>query len=227
MKIIEEAVAKGQKSLSEFESKQVLASYGIPVCRESLVQSEQEALEKAREFGFPVVLKGCGAKLTHKTEGNLVRLWLRGPEEVLQAYRDLTQAKSKDVEGILVQEMVSGHRELVIGLIRDAQFGPCVMFGFGGVFTEVLNDVTFRVAPLEEWDAMEMMQEIRANKILEAFRGEQAVDRRLLADSLIALGKIGLENASIEEIDVNPLKFRNGKLVAVDALVVLADKAGL
>ena len=222
MKIIEEAVAKGQKSLSEFASKQFLASYGIPVCRESLVQSEKEAVKKAKEFGFPVVLKACGATLTHKTEGNLIRLWLRGPDEVQTAYRDLTQDKSQDLEGILVQEMVAGHRELVIGLIRDAQFGPCVMFGFGGIFTEVLNDVSFRVAPLEEWDAMEMMEEIRAKKILEAFRGEAAVDRRLLAESLIALGRIGLENDSIEEIDVNPLKFRDGKPVAVDALVVLS-----
>jgi acetyl-CoA synthetase (ADP-forming) len=226
MKIIEEAIAKGQKSLSEFTSKQFLASYGIPVCGESLVQSEKEAVKKANEFGFPVVLKACGATLTHKTEGNLIRLWLRGPDEVQAAYRDLTQDKSQDLEGILVQEMVSGHRELVIGLIRDAQFGPCVMFGFGGIFTEVLNDVSFRVAPLEEWDAMEMMEEIRAKKILEAFRGEPAVDRRLLAESLIALGRIGLENDSIEEIDVNPLKFRDGKPVAVDALVVLSDKAG-
>ena len=226
MKIIEEAVAKGQKSLSEFASKQFLASYGIPVCRESLVQSEKEAVKKAKEFGFPVVLKACGATLTHKTEGNLIRLWLRGPDEVQAAYRDLTKDKSQDLEGVLVQEMVSGHRELVIGLIRDAQFGPCVMFGFGGIFTEVLNDVSFRVAPLEEWDAMEMMEEIRAKKILEAFRGEAAVDRRLLAESLIALGRIGLENSSIEEIDVNPLKFRDGKPVAVDALVVLSDKAG-
>jgi acetyl-CoA synthetase (ADP-forming) len=225
MKIIEEAVAKGQKSLSEFASKQFLASYGIPVCRESLVQSEKEAVENAKEFGFPVVLKACGATLTHKTEGNLIRLWLRGPDEVQAAYRDLTKDESQDLEGVLVQEMVSGHRELVIGLIRDAQFGPCVMFGFGGIFTEVLNDVSFRVAPLEEWDAMEMMEEIRAKKILEAFRGEVAVDRRLLAESLIALGRIGLENDSIEEIDVNPLKFRDGKPVAVDALVVLSNKA--
>jgi len=225
MKIIEEAVAKGQKSLSEFESKQLLASYGIPVCRESLVQSEEEAVEKATSFGFPVVLKACGAALTHKTEGNLIRLWLRRPEEVKEAYRDLTRRTSEGLDGILVQEMVSGNRELVIGLIRDAQFGPCVMFGFGGVFTEVLNDVSFRVAPLEEWDAMEMMEEIRAKKILENFRGEPAVDRRILAESLIALGRIGLENDSVEEIDVNPLKFRDGKPIAVDALVVLADKA--
>ncbi len=224
MKIIEEAIAKGQKSLSEFASKQFLKSYGIPVCQEHLVQSEEEAVEKASAIGFPVVMKGCGETLTHKTESNLVRLWLRSPEEVQQAYRDLTGLAQEGLEGILVEEMVPGHRELVIGLIRDAQFGPCVMFGFGGIFTEVLNDVSFRVAPLEEWDAMEMMEEIRAKKILDEFRGEAAVDRKALADCLIALGKIGLENPEVQEIDVNPLKFRDGKPVAVDALVVLGGK---
>ncbi len=228
MKTIEEALSKGQKTLSEHASKELLASYEIPVCREALVQSEQEAVKKAVEIGFPVVMKACGATLTHKTEDNLIRLSLQDEEAVQRAYQDLSQGKAEGIEGVLVQEMVAGHRELVIGLIRDAQFGPCVMFGFGGIFTEVLNDVSFRVAPLEEWDAMEMMEEIRAKKILDPFRGEPAVDRNLLAQSLIAMGKIGMENPSIKEIDVNPMKIRDGKPVAVDALVVLdnngADK---
>ncbi len=224
MDIIEEAASKGQKSLSEYASKQFLASYGIPVCQEQLVQSAQEAIDKATQFGFPVVMKACGAELTHKTEENLIRLWLKTPAEVQQAYQDLTEKGKDGLEGILLQEMVTGHRELVMGLIRDAQFGPCVMFGFGGIFTEVLNDVSFRVAPLEEWDAMEMMAEIRAKKILEAFRGEPPVDKDLLAKSLITLGKIGLENPAIQEIDINPLKIHNGKPIAVDALVVLAKK---
>ena len=224
MKILEEALAKGQKTLSEYASKQFLASCGIPVCREALVQSEQEAVEKATQLGLPVAMKACAAALTHKTEGNLIRLGLSSEEAVQKAYQELTQAGEEGLEGILVQEMVKGHRELVIGLIRDAQFGPCVMFGFGGIFTEVLNDVSFRVAPLETWDAMEMMEEIRAKKILEPFRGEPAVDREVLAECLITLGKIGLENPSIEEIDLNPLKIREGKPVAVDALVVLSHK---
>jgi len=221
MDIIEKAVSKGQNSLSEFTSKQFLASYGISVCQEQLVQSSQEAIERATKIGFPVVMKACGAELTHKTEENLVRIGLKTPEEVLQAYRDLTQNDNKELEGILLQEMVTGHRELVMGLIRDAQFGPCVMFGFGGIFTEVLNDVSFRVAPLEEWDAMEMMEEIRAKKILDAFRGEPPVDKDLLAKALITLGQIGLENPSIQEIDINPMKIHDGKPIAVDALIVL------
>ena len=224
MKTLEEAVAQGRKTLSEYESKQFLASHGIPICREALVQSEAQALQQAREIGFPVVMKACGAALTHKTEGNLVRLGLASPEDVSRAYRELTQAGQDGLDGVLVQEMVKGHRELVIGLIRDAQFGPCVMFGFGGIFTEVLNDVAFRVAPLLKWDATEMMEEIRARKILEPFRGEPAVDREVLAQSLITLGQIGLDYPAIQEIDINPLKVREGKPIAVDALVVLADK---
>jgi len=224
MKILEEAVAQGRKTLSEYDSKLFLASRGIPICREALARSEQEAVQQARELGFPVVLKACGAALTHKTEGNLVRLNLAETEAVSRAYRELTRSAGDGLDGILVQEMVRGHRELVIGLIRDAQFGPCVMFGFGGIFTEVLNDVSFRVAPLEKFDALEMMDEIRARKILEPFRGEPAVDREILAQAMITLGQIGLEHPAVKEIDINPLKVRDGKPVAVDALVVLTDR---
>ncbi|MEW5980110.1 MAG: acetate--CoA ligase family protein [Acidobacteriota bacterium] len=225
MRIIEEAVATDQRSLSEFLSKRFLAYYGIPVCKESLVQSEQDAVEEARRIGFPVVLKVCGAKLAHKTERNLIRLWLRGSDDVLKAYRDLTWCDPELVEGILVQEMVPGHREMVIGFTRDPHFGPCVMFGFGGMFTEVINDVSFRLAPVEERDAMEMMHEIRSKRILESFRGEKAVDTGLLAESLVTLGRIGIENPLIREIDINPMKFRDGKPVAVDALVILEENA--
>jgi acetyl-CoA synthetase (ADP-forming) len=117
--------------------------------------------------------------------------------------------------------MISGKRELMAGLTRDPQFGPCVLFGLGGIFTEILEDVTFRVAPLERRDALEMLQEIRAHKILTAFRGLEPVDRDALADILIRIGQIGLEEAKIKEIDVNPLIISHGKPVAVDALVVL------
>jgi len=192
------------------------------VCREVLARSADEAVGAASDMGFPVVMKACGADLTHKTEDNLIRLGIRGEEEVREAYGDLAAKPVQGIEGVLVQEMVQGHRELVIGLIRDPQFGPCVMFGFGGIFTEVLNDVTFRVAPLETYDAMEMMEEIRSKKILDPFRGEPAVDKEKLAGALIALGKIGMENPAIQEVDINPLKIREGTPVAVDALVVLA-----
>ena len=128
------------------------------------------------------------------------------------------------LDGLLVQEMVKGSRELVIGMIRDAQFGPCVMFGLGGIFTEVLKDVSFRIAPLEKRDALEMAQEIKGAPILGAFRGMSPVDMDLLASMLINAGKLGLELDAVKEVDVNPLIISGNKPVAVDALVVLEDK---
>ena len=223
MGLIEEAIAGGKKTLSEHASKRFLESYEIPVCKELLVQSEQAAVRAAAKMGYPVVLKACGPELTHKTEASLIRLHLKTPKEVRAAYRELMAQENPQWEGVLVQEMIRGHRELVIGLIRDSQFGPCVMFGLGGIFTEVLNDVTFRVAPLEKYDAMEMVNEIRAKKILEAFRGEPPVDLEVLSRCLIALGRIGIENPMIKEIDINPLKVQDGCPIAVDALVVLSS----
>ena len=125
---------------------------------------------------------------------------------------------------MLVKEMVSGRRELVMGMIRDPQFGPCVMFGIGGIFTEILEDVCFRVAPLTRDDAEALMDGIRGKKILEAVRGMSAVDRDVLADILVAVGQIGLDHAAVKEIDINPLKISKGRPVAVDALIVLTQQ---
>jgi acetyl-CoA synthetase (ADP-forming) len=122
---------------------------------------------------------------------------------------------------VLVQQMLKGNRELMAGLKRDAQFGPCVMFGLGGVLTEILEDISIRVAPLTRIDAMDMMEDIRGKKILDEFRGKPPVDRDGLADILLALGNIGLENEAVLEIDVNPIKLVAGKPIAVDALIFL------
>ena len=122
---------------------------------------------------------------------------------------------------VLVQEMVKAQRELVIGMTRDPQFGPCVMFGLGGIFTEILKDISFRIAPLEKRDALEMMQDIKAHKILEAIRGMEAADLDMLSQILITIGQIGLDHERVKEIDINPLLLRKGKPIAVDALVVL------
>ncbi len=122
---------------------------------------------------------------------------------------------------ILVQEMVKGQRELVVGLNRDPQFGPCVMFGLGGIFTEILKDIAFRIAPIEKREALEMMQDIKAKKILEPIRGMPAADKGLLADMLMTVGRIGLELEMIKEIDINPVIISADKPVAVDALVIL------
>jgi len=221
VKILDEAISKGQSTLSEYQSKSFLASYGIPITREQLVSTKEEAIQAAKEIGFPVVLKGCAPQITHKTELNLIELDLRDDTAVADAYDRVSGHEGVSVDGVLVQEMVKGERELVIGLTRDPQFGPCVMFGLGGIFTEILNDVSFRIAPLEKKDALEMAREIRSHKILDAFRGKPPVDMDVLCQTLISIGEIGLEFDQIKEIDINPLIINGGKPIAVDALVVL------
>ncbi len=221
MKIIDDAIEKGQTALSEFESKQLLASYRIPVTLEALVKDRESLLKAAQNIGYPIVLKGCSPDIVHKTEKGLIRVDIRNDDEAKVAFNEIISGMNGNEKSVLVQEMVKGKRELVAGLTRDAQFGPCVMFGLGGIFTEILKDISFRVAPLEKRDALEMMQEIKGQKILDSIRGMKAANLDILADILVALGKIGLENENIKEIDINPLILSSGKPVAVDALVVL------
>jgi len=219
--IIDRALREDRKQLSEHESKLVLAAYGIPVTREILVNHESALLEAARDIGYPLVMKGCAPELAHKTERNLVRVDVRNDGEASAAFKEIV-SNMEGVSGeVLVQEMVRGRRELVVGLNRDPQFGPCVMFGLGGVFTEILKDVCFRIAPLSRRDALDMMQEIRGRKILEAVRGMEPADVESLAHILIAMGRLGLEVGRILEIDINPLILSHGQPVAVDAFVAL------
>ena len=222
MQIISNVLKEGRTTLTEYESKQVLASYGLPVTREKLVSSMEDLLRAAQQIGYPLVIKGSSAEIAHKTETGLIRVDVRNDEEATVAFREISAALNSAGDGaVLVQQLVKGQRELVVGLTRDTQFGPCVMFGLGGIFTEVLKDTVFRVAPLEKQDAFDMMQEIRASKILDEIRGMTAVDKDLLADMLITVGRIGIENDRIKEIDINPVIISGDRPVAVDALVVL------
>lgn len=218
--LLMKAIDSHQQALSEYESKIVVATAGVPITRETLTHSRQEAMDQAAAIGFPVVLKGSSPELTHKTEMGMVRVNLKDKEDVAGAFDELT-GKGIKLDGVLIQEMVKGNREFVIGLTRDPQFGPCVMFGLGGIFTEAMKDVSFRVAPLSEDDAREMIGEIRAAKLLDAFRGESAVDKKILVKALVGVGQLGMNHDEIAEIDINPLIIRNGKPVAVDALVIL------
>ena len=220
MEIIKMALKEGKTTLSEYESKQVLASYGIPVTRELLADSIQDLINATKEIGYPLVLKGCSSGIAHKTEKGLIRVDIRNEAEAKAAFEEIA-ANIGAEDAILVQEMVKGQRELVIGLTRDPQFGPCVMFGLGGIFTEILKDISFRVAPLEKRDALEMMQEIKGHKILEAVRGMEAADLNAFSDILLKVGQIGLENEDVKEIDMNPVIISGSQPVAVDALVVL------
>ena len=221
MKIIEKALNEGRTALSEYESKQVLAAYQIPVTREILVDDVKDLTEATHEIGYPVVLKGCSFKISHKTEKGLIQVDIRSDKEARVAFEEVMANMDGTEKAVLVQEMVKGQRELVIGLTRDVQFGPCVMFGLGGIFTEILKDISFRVAPLEERDALEMMQDIKGHKILEAVRGMEAADLNTFSDILMKVGQIGLENESVKEIDINPVIISGNQPVAVDALVVL------
>jgi acetyl-CoA synthetase (ADP-forming) len=221
LKVIDDALKEGRSQLSEYESKQVLASYGLPVTDEKLAKTPEELTNAAANIGYPLVIKACSADIAHKTEKGLIRLDVRNDEEALTAFEEIVASMNGAEKTVLVQQMIKGQRELVVGLTRDPQFGPCVMFGLGGIFTEILKDSAFRVAPLEKHDALDMMQEIKSRKILDAVRGLEAVDRELLADILIRVGQIGIENENIKEIDINPVIISKGKPVAVDALVIL------
>lgn len=218
--VIKKAVKEGRKTLSEYESRLVIESAGVFVAAAALVKSREEAVREAESMGFPVVLKGCSAELSHKTEAGMVALNINSAEEVAQVFDELT-GKAKNLDGILVEKMVRGSREFVIGLSHDSSFGPCVMFGLGGIFTEALKDVTFRVAPLTREDALEMIDEIKTRKLLGEFRGSPAVDKDALARALVGIGDLAIKNDAIAEIDINPLIICGDKPVAVDALVVL------
>jgi acetyl-CoA synthetase (ADP-forming) len=220
--IILNALQKHQKALSEYDSKRVIAQAGVTITQEVLVSTKEEAMKAALEIGMPVALKGCSPELMHKTEYGMVKVGLHTKEEVGIAFDEL-MSKGMKLDGILVQEMVEGDRLFVIGLTRDPQFGPCVMFGLGGIFTEVLHDVSFRVAPITMDDAYEMIDEIRTKEILGPFRGSPAVNTELLAKALVGVGDLGIAFNEIAEIDINPLIVCEDRPIAVDALVILQN----
>jgi acetyltransferase len=211
------------RSLSEHESKNLLADFGIDVPAEHLVATADEACAAARDLNQDVALKLCGAGIAHKTERNLVRLGLQGDDAVSRAATELLAAKTADDgnAGLLVCPMVGGRRELIAGLIHDPQFGPCVMLGLGGIFAEVLSDVAFAVAPLGPGDAERLMDSLDHGSFLDAFRGEPPVERRALAAILDNLGHIGIDRPDVLSIDINPLIISDGRPVVVDALVEL------
>jgi acetyl-CoA synthetase (ADP-forming) len=220
-KILETVMSQKRTVLSEYESKQILSAYQIPVTREFLVNTESELIHAANEIGYPLVLKGSSGDIMHKTEQNLVRVDIRDDHEAKIAFKDIMAVLNGAGTAVLVQELVKGQRELVMGMIRDRQFGASVMFGLGGIFTEILEDVAFRMAPLDKRDALDMMEEIRGRRILENIRGMGAADLEQLSKILIQVGKIGIEHDIIKEIDINPVIISEGKGIAADAMIVL------
>jgi len=213
-------------TLSEFASKEILARHGLPILQERVVSSSAEVAEVLAQMSLPVVAKLCGPSIAHKTERGLVKLNLQTNDDVSKAVDELLAAAvpaDGEVE-VLIAPMVKSSREFIAGVVRDAQFGPNVMLGVGGVLAEAIADVVFRPVPLSSHDAHEMVAELRSQKLLGEFRGEPAVSIDALVSVLLALSNVSVERSDIASIDLNPLLVTStGEVVAVDALVEIED----
>jgi succinyl-CoA synthetase beta subunit len=220
--LITDALASGRSSLDESQSKALFRAYGIAVPEGEIAKTEAEAVAAAGRLGTKVVMKGMAAGVQHKTETGLVVLAVEGPDEAVAAYNLLEERAGGKLEAVLVEQMVLGNRELMVGMKRDAAFGPVVAFGLGGILTEALGDVALAVAPVDEKDAIELQGLIRAKRVLEEFRGYPPVDRIALARLIGAVGQMALDNPEIVEIDANPVLIEGDRPIAADALVILA-----
>jgi acyl-CoA synthetase (NDP forming) len=223
--VVAAAVAEGCAALDEGQAKALLAAYGIAVPEGGLAHNEDEAVAIAGRLAGPVALKAIGPQITHKTERGLVALNLTGDEAVRTAARSLLELTEGQDAQILVERMVKGSREFMIGMKRDPLFGPVIVFGIGGVFAEAHRDITLGVTPLEDRDIEGMLSGIRAKALLDGFRGMPPVDRAALAGAIRALARIAADHPSVTEIDVNPLIIEDATPVAADALVILDPAA--
>ncbi|MEE9325109.1 MAG: acetate--CoA ligase family protein [Dehalococcoidia bacterium] len=225
------ALKEGRRHLTEVESKELLKEAGIPVIESKLARSKEEALSLAREMGFPVVLKVVSPNIVHKSDIGGVKLGLGGEEEVAKAYDEITASvrqnqPSASLQGVSVQRMARPGVEVIIGMNKDPQFGPVLMFGLGGVLVEILKDVSFRIVPLTRRDASQMIREIKGFPILEGYRGQEPADIELLEDTILKLSDFVESHPQIKELDLNPIFAYKDSLAAVDARVVLEEEAG-
>jgi len=213
------------RTLSEHDSKSLLARYGVPFLSEIAAADPEEAVAAADQLGYPVVAKLNGEGIAHKTERGLVRLNLADATAVATAARELLAAARPD-DGplqVLVAPFVRGNRELICGLSQDPQFGMTVLFGVGGVLAEAVADAVVRVVPLEREDAEDMLDDLGTQALLGPFRGEPPADRTALADVVLALSAAASAEPQIRSVDLNPLILVDGRPVAVDALVEVAS----
>ena len=224
--VVAAAVAQSLGALDELQAKTLLAAYGIPVPEGGLARTEDDAVAIARRLDGPVVAKAIGNDIAHKTEHGLVSLNLSGEEAVRAAARSLLAATSGQDAAVLVERMVRGAREFMVGMKRDPSYGPVIIFGVGGIFAEAHRDIALGVTPLEDRDIEGMLCGIRARALLGEFRGLPAVNRASLAHAIRALARIAEDFPAIIEIDVNPLIVEGATPVAADALVILDPAAG-
>jgi len=224
--IIESARKEGKTMLTEIEAKQLLKNAGINVVDTRLAKSKTEAVAIAKEIGLPVVMKIASADVVHKSDAGGVKLGLKTAAQVAKAYDDIMKSikaafPNAKIEGVSVQSMARTGVEVIIGMSKDAQFGPVLMFGLGGVLVEILKDVSFRIVPLVKRDAKEMIREIKGFPLLQGYRGSEPVDVENLENMLLKVSEFIEKTPEIKELDLNPIFAYKDGAVAVDARVIL------
>jgi len=224
-KIIEKA-KKEKRSLLETEAKELLREYGISVPDFKLIKSEDEIVGLAKEINFPIVMKIVSPDIIHKTDAGGVKVGIKDEKEAKAAYQDIIYKvkkykKEAKISGVIAYSMIPQGTEIIIGMMKDPQFGPVIMFGLGGIFVEILKDISFRILPLEERDAEEMISEIKGYQILKGIRGETPKDVKSIRDVLMKISQLVIENPEIKEIDLNPVFVFNKGLQVVDARIIL------
>ena len=224
--LIEQAKREGRSLLTEIEAKELLKQAGIDVVDTRLATSKEEATSISQELGFPVVLKIASADVVHKSDAGGVKLDLKTAKQVGKAYDDIMKAIKKEypqakIQGVSVQKMARPGVEVIIGMSQDAQFGPVLMFGLGGILVEILKDVSFRIVPLVKRDAREMIREIKGYPLLEGYRGQEPVDVSNLEELILKVSDFVEQNPEVKELDLNPVFAYKDGAVAVDARVVL------
>src|SRR5581483_9576128 len=230
-KIFNDVFTSKEKVITEELAKQVLTEYGVKVPKYALAKSADEAGKQAQEMGYPLVAKIVSPQILHKTDVKGVKVGIQNEAAAREAFNDMHGRLSKqhNVKGVLLEKMAApGGIELIVGLQNDPQFGPVIMAGIGGIYTEIFKDVSFRVLPITKEDAISMIEDLKGNKILKGFRGMAPVNLDMLATALVNIGKFGTEMAPYyESIDFNPVIFYENDYVAVDAKILLRDKPDL
>jgi acyl-CoA synthetase (NDP forming) len=226
--IIARARGEGRTVLTEVESKQLLGQAGIDVVETRLATSKEEAISISQELGFPVALKIASADIVHKSDAGGVKLGLENARAVGQAYDDIMAAAGQKYPkakllGVAVQKMARPGVEVIIGMSKDAQFGPVLMFGLGGILVEVLKDVSFRLVPLAKRDAAEMIREIQGYPLLEGYRGQEPVNIAYLEKLLLKVSDFVEQNPEVKELDLNPIFAYSDGALAVDARVIVEE----
>ena len=228
--IFDNIISRKDKVITEESAKEILSEYEIKVPRYALVTDVNESIKKANELGFPLVAKIVSPQILHKTDVGGIRVGLSSEEEVRQTFTDLYARLSKEyeVKGVLLEKMVPKGIELIVGLQNDSQFGPVIMVGLGGIYTEIFKDVVFRVLPITNADATTMIEDLRGKQILKGFRGADPINIEMLSDALVKIGKLGTDMASYyESIDFNPVIAYPNDYYVVDAKIILREKPNL